>query len=343
MNKDKIKRKSFFLCTIIMTVIYLSWRIFFTIPFKMGKWSLFFGLFLIIVEIIGFIELWEHFANMSNIYEPEKSNPPKEWYPDIDVFIATYNEPVELLKKTIIGCINMDYIQKRKVHIYLCDDGNREEMKALADKMGINYLTREEHKGDKAGNLNNALKFSKSPLIVTFDADMIPMTNFLKETVPYFYITEEEQEEYIKKHKKEKKIGFIQAPQCFYNPDLFQFNLFSERRVPNEQDYFYRDVQLSRNKTNSVIYGGSNTVISREALTEIEGFYENSVTEDFATGMLIQAKGYIPRCIYQPMHRSTLVCRLKILKYYSINSLTLVCFIFQSPQPIKTILLAHAR
>ncbi|WP_317118853.1 glycosyltransferase family 2 protein [Clostridium neonatale] len=88
------------------------------------------------------------------------------------------------------------------------------------------------------------------------------------------------------------KIGFIQTPQSFYNPDLFQYNLFSETRIPNEQDYFYRDIQISRNKSNSVIYGGTNTVISREALDEIGGFYTKVITEDFATGILIQSNGY---------------------------------------------------
>ena len=68
--------------------------------------------------------------------------------------------------------------------------------------------------------------------------------------------------------------------------------MFSESRIPNEQDYFYRDIQLAKNSTNSVIYGGSNTVLSREALDEIGGFVTNVITEDFATGMLIQTKGY---------------------------------------------------
>ncbi|MFR1908256.1 MAG: glycosyltransferase family 2 protein [Clostridium neonatale] len=84
----------------------------------------------------------------------------------------------------------------------------------------------------------------------------------------------------------------MQTPQSFYNPDLFQYNLFSETRIPNEQDYFYRDIQISRNKSNSVIYGGTNTVISREALDEIGGFYTKVITEDFATGILIQSNGY---------------------------------------------------
>lgn len=62
---------------------------------------------------------------------------------------------------------------------------------------------------------------------------------------------------------------------------------------------------MARNRTNSVIYGGSNTVISREALEEVDGFYTYSITEDFATGILIQSKGY--RCYAIPeVHASGL-------------------------------------
>ena len=42
-----------------------------------------------------------------------------------------------------------------------------------------------------------------------------------------------------------------------------------------------------------MIYGGSNTVITRRALEDVGGFYEKSITEDFATGILIQKKGYV--------------------------------------------------
>ncbi len=52
--------------------------------------------------------------------------------------------------------------------------------------MGVNYITRTEREGAKAGNLNNAMQHTNSPLIATFDADMIPMHDFLIATVPYF-------------------------------------------------------------------------------------------------------------------------------------------------------------
>ena len=291
-----ISKKTLIILTIISNIIYILWRIFFTIPKGYGKTSLIAAIILLVVEIIGMMEMFVHYYGMSNIEYHERPIINEELYPDIDVLVSSYNEPVELVQKTINGCIHMQYPNKNKVHIYVCDDGNRDEMRLMAEKMGVNYISRVERTGAKAGNLNNALNNTTSPLIATFDADMIPMHDFLMATVPYFLKNEQaksngEKEEY-------EKIGFVQTPQSFYNPDLFQFNLYSESRIPNEQDYFYRDVQVARNKTNSVIYGGSNTVLSREALNEVGGFYTNSITEDFATGILIQSKGY--RCYATP-------------------------------------------
>ena len=67
----------------------------------------------------------------------------------------------------------------------------------------------------------------------------------------------------------------------------------SENRTTNEQDFFYRTIEVARTSTNSVIYGGSNTVLSRKALNAVGGFFTESITEDFATGLLIESAGFV--------------------------------------------------
>ncbi len=286
------KGKLWFLLNMFCTIMYLIWRVFFTIPFEYGIISVVTGIALLVVEVLGMVEAFIHYANMYSVEDyPFPENVPTELFPDVDVFVATYSEDVELLYKTIRGCTRMKYPDPKKVHIYLCDDGHREEMKALAARMGVNYLDREDHEGAKAGNLNNALAHSDSPYVVTFDADMIPRSNFLMRTIPYFVDAEMRNRD--RKEEDKIKVGFLQSPQSFYNLDLFQFNLYSESRIPNEQDYFYKDIQVARTKTNSVIYGGSNTVLSREALESIGGFFTGAITEDFATGILIEKKQYV--------------------------------------------------
>ncbi len=285
------KGKLWFLINMLCTIIYLMWRMFFTIPFGYGFISVAAGIALLFVEVLGMVEAFIHYVNMYSVEDYKFPDVSMDDPPDVDVFIATYSEDVELIYKTIHGCKRMKYPDRSKVHIYLCDDGRRPEMHALAEKMGIHYLDRDNNEGAKAGNLNNALKHSSSPYIVTLDADMIPRSNFLMRTIPYFVDCE------IKnggrKEEDRVKLGFVQSPQSFYNLDLFQFNLYSESRIPNEQDYFYKDIQVARTKTNSVIYGGSNTVISREALEAVGGFYTEAITEDFATGILIEKKQFV--------------------------------------------------
>lgn len=96
-------------------------------------------------------------------------------------------------------------------------------------------------------------------------------------------------------------LGFLQTPQTFYNWDLFQYHLYAEQDVANEQDYFYREIEVAKTNSNSVIYGGSNTIISREALDSAGGFYTKAITEDFATGMLIERNGYVSLAISDPL------------------------------------------
>ena len=293
------KGKAWFVINMFCTTAYLVWRIFFTIPFGYGVISVIAGVSLLIVEALGMIEALVHYVNMYSVRNYALPDVPKELFPDVDIFIATYSEERKLLYKTVNGCKHMKYPDKSKVHIYLCDDNRRPEIRALAAEMGVNYLDRPDNEGAKAGNLNNALAHSTSPYVVTLDADMIPKSDFLMKTIPYFVDCNIKNEG--RKEEDKIKLGFVQTPQCFYNPDLFQFNLFSEGRIPNEQDYFYRDIQVARTRSNSVIYGGSNTVLSREALESVGGFFTGAITEDFATGILIERAGYVSLGVGEPL------------------------------------------
>ncbi len=294
-----MKRKKLWLWLMTVTsVIYILWRLFFTLPLHAGIVSLIAGIALFVAEFISMLEAVIHYICMSKDKAPEFPVIPESDYPHVDVLIATHSEEPELLFKTINGCKHMEYPDPSKVHIYLCDDNDRPEMAKLAQKMGVGYFGLSGNKLAKAGNLNNALSKTDSPLVVTFDSDMIPRSSFLMKTVPYFFLPEMILEDGVWRKRTEEeldpdyKIGFVQTPQSFYNPDLFQFNFFAESNIPNEQDYFFKEVNVGRNSSNSAIYAGSNTLISRRALEEVGGIRTKTITEDFATGIDIQAKGY---------------------------------------------------
>lgn len=300
-NRDNRKsRVPWLALACVSSAIYLIWRIFFTIPAGHGLLPLIAGAVLVLAEAAEALESFGNYYGAASAKEPELPAIPDSWFPDVDVLIATHNEPVELLFKTINGCKLLKYPDRDKVHIHLCDDGDRSEMRRLAKEMGVGYFGLKENREAKAGNLNHALSRTKSPLVATFDADMIPVSTFLMETVPYFFLPsmgKDEKGEWVARRGvgvkgAEERIGFIQTPQSFYNPDLFQYNLCAEKKAPNEQDYFFRKVNVRRNRTNTPIYAGSNTLISREALESVGGILTGTVTEDFATGIAIQAAGY---------------------------------------------------
>ncbi|MBS3198298.1 glycosyltransferase [Turicibacter bilis] len=303
METEKLKNKRYWLLFyLLFSGIYFIWRILFTIPIGYGWFAFIYAIVLLIVEMFGMGEFFVHFLNVTKAVVPVKPEiSDQTLYPDVDVFIATYNESEELLYKTIIGCKNMRYPDPMKVHIYLLDDGRRPTIQRLAERLEIHYLTRENNEHAKAGNLNHALSQTSSPYVVTLDADMIPMKNFLMESLPFFIENEQQRQELRQQGVEEEDLpqplGFIQLPQVFYNADIFQYYLYSEHRIPNEQDYFYRDIQLGKNSSNSVIYGGSNTILSRAALDEIGGFVTGIITEDIATGMQIQRAGYLSYAI----------------------------------------------
>ncbi|WP_081675135.1 cellulase family glycosylhydrolase [Butyrivibrio sp. LC3010] len=291
--------KGLIILSAYFTLIYLCWRTLFSIPYQYGIIPVIANILLLIVEIVGFIESILLFSNLLGLKNHPLPEIEDDEYPDVDIFIATYNEPTELLRKTINGCNHLRYPDKSKVHVYVCDDNRRKEMRELAESMGVGYFDRPDNKGAKAGNLNNALSKTSSPYIVTLDADMIVKSNFLLKTIPYFVDAKKRNER--RNEEKEIKLGLLQTPQCFYDPDVFQHALYSERRAPNEQDFFYRTIEVSKTSTNSVIYGGSNTILSREALEAIGGFYTESITEDFATGLLIEAAGFVSLALPEPL------------------------------------------
>lgn len=280
--KEERSRTLLFRAAMVAQGIYLGWRFLFTLPWDLGLWQGMAGLVLALAEGVTILGTWELMVSRMKKHRTRLELPqadPDLW-PEVDVFIATHNEPEELLYKTVNACMFLDYPDKRKVHVWVCDDGDRPSVAALARELGAGYLGFSGNRQAKSGNYNHALAATHAPLVATFDADMIPRSSFLERTVPYFLIPD-------------KRVGLVQTPQSFYNSDLFQFNLYLEKDIPNEQDFFSREVNLLRNTANAAAYTGSNTVILRRALEEIGGFPLGTITEDFETSIRLQQAGYI--------------------------------------------------
>ncbi|MFT8704788.1 glycosyltransferase family 2 protein [Bifidobacterium aquikefiricola] len=296
------KQNLIFALAIVLMSIYLVWRLFFTLPIHDGTLNMVVAVMLYIAEAITIFTTFDLFFQRmrADSFVIDRPSIEDQDFPDVDVFVATHNEAVSLLSKTVYACTCMDYPDKAKLHVFICDDGNRAEVAQLADELHVGYLGLADNTHAKSGNYNNALAHTHSPLVATFDADMIPRHDFLVKTIPYFLVRDYIQEQGAWRKRDadehtsdEKPIGLVQTPQSFYNPDLFQFNLYAEKIIPNEQDFFSREINILRNTSNSVAYTGSNAILSRKALEDIGGFPLNTITEDFEVSLRMQQNGYI--------------------------------------------------
>jgi cellulose synthase (UDP-forming) len=242
---------------------YLIWR---GIDTLNPEW-LVFSVLLLIAELQGFVNFLL-FMLMTWRVEPKKEKSYPKTYKTIDVFIPTYNEDLEILEATVIGCLNM----RLEHNTYLLDDGKREEVQELAQRLGCGYLTRSGNLHAKAGNINAALKETNGDVIAIFDADMIPQPDFLEKTIRYF---------------DDEKVAIVQLPQEFYNLDSVQ-----HRNNWYEQQLFYRVIQPGKDRIGATFWCGSPSIISRKAFEDIGGAAVESITEDFQTSIRLNARGW---------------------------------------------------
>ena len=103
--------------------------------------------------------------------------------PSIDVLIPTYNEGPEVVTKTILAALQLDY---PRFQVYVLDDGARDWLRQFCEEVGAIHITRIDRKGAKAGNINHALNIIKGDLNLLLDADFIPYKNCLWRFAGFF-------------------------------------------------------------------------------------------------------------------------------------------------------------
>jgi len=273
--------------SLLMSTRYLYWRA--TETLNVTTWlDGTFSVGLLIAETYAWIVLSLGF--LQSIWPLKRpavalSARPSE-YPTVDVMIPTYNEPIDVVRASVLAAQVMDW-PADKLHIYLLDDGRREEFRRFAEEAGVTYITRADNKYAKAGNINNALKQATGEFVVIFDCDHIPVRSFLTETMGQF--------------ERDPKLALVQTPHHFFSADPFERNLDTFRKIPNEGALFYGLIQDGNDLWNATYFCGSCAVMKRSALDEIGGIATDTVTEDAHTSLNLHAKGYNSAYINIPL------------------------------------------
>ncbi len=198
-------------------------------------------------------------------------------WPSVDIYIPTYNEPLNVVKPTIMAAQAIEW-PAEKLNVYLLDDGKRNEYKQFCEQLGVGYIVRPNSAHAKAGNLNHALTQTNGDYIAIFDCDHVPTRGFLQMTMGWFF--------------KDDKLALVQTPHHFFSPDPFERNLSIFRNRPNEGELFYGLIQDGNDMWNASFFCGSCAVLKRVPLEEVGGIAVETVTEDAHTALKLHRRGY---------------------------------------------------
>ena len=288
-NNNRARFLIFGLC-ILLSWRYLAWRFAATIPplsptlDSLYPWT--FAILETVMMVGATISLLTLSRTIDRSGEATRHGP---WLdglprpPRVDVLIATYNEEVSILRRTVVGALGIDYPNLR---VWVLDDGRRPWLKELCQAKGVGYLTRPDNRHAKAGNINHAVAvLCNAPdppeFVAVLDADFVPQRNFLLRTMPLFH---------------EESVGLVQTPQHFFNNDPIQANLLIANVWPNEQCFFFDHVLPSKDAWGAAFCCGTSSVIRVQALQQVGGFATTSVTEDFLVTLKLHCAGW--RTIY---------------------------------------------
>ena len=210
---------------------------------------------------------------------PVSRRPAIGWRPSVDVFVCTYDESLDILGATLVGCDRITYPHTT----WVLDDGRRDEGRRLAERFGARYLARATNEHAKAGNINSALAHTSGELLLVLDADHVPQPDILDATIGYF---------------DDPSVALVQTPHDFGNQDSFQH--FETGR--HDQSMFFEVIMPGKDRHDGAFWCGSAALILRQALEGIGGIATETVAEDFHTTIRLHGQGWRTR-----YHDETLV------------------------------------
>jgi cellulose synthase (UDP-forming) len=280
--------------SLITTFRYLYYRTNFTLNLTGGWLDAFFSIILYLAELYAILTMALSFFQTLRLKDRtsiDVSSIPEAQLPTIDVYIPTYNEEVEIVRKTTLGAVAIEYAKK---NIYILDDGRpekyevtdprynefrerRDELQQMCVELGCHLMVREDNSHAKAGNINTALRKTPGDLVLILDCDHIPTRTILKETVGFFL---------------NPKVSLVQTPHWFYNPDPFERNLQTGGTIPVGNELFYKVLQKGNDFWNAAFFCGSAAIVRKTHLLEVGGIAVETVTEDCHTALRLHALGY---------------------------------------------------
>ncbi len=121
---------------------YLQWRIGHSLNFD----ALWISIPLLLAEVYSYlggvmflIGLWQPVVRKIRSFNCLIPKFPEAEYPTVDIFITCYNEPADMVEETAKAALAINY-PVDKLKIYILDDGNSPQMRAMAERLCLQDL-----------------------------------------------------------------------------------------------------------------------------------------------------------------------------------------------------------
>ena len=207
--------------------------------------------------------------------------------PLVTVMIPAHDEEA-VISNTVENILNMDY---PNFEVIVIDDRSSDNTASVikdleAKHEQVRALIREKDAfPGKSAVLNDALKIARGEAILVFDADATVEPDFLNKLIP---------------HLEPADVGAVQARKIIRNKDV---NFLT--RCQNNEYTFDTYLQVSRDAIKGAVeLRGNGELIKRQALEDIDGWNNYTITDDLDMSTRLHIKGWDVRfcpdaCVYE--------------------------------------------
>lgn len=211
----------------------------------------------------------------------------KDYKPFVSILIPAHNEQ-NVIEKTVENILCIDY---ENYEIIIIDDRSTDntakvllELEKKHDKIKVLIRNKDAFPG-KSAVLNDALPVSKGEAILVFDADARIEPDFLVKLLPAL---------------EPKDVGAVQARKVVSNRN---YNLLT--RCQDNEMALDTHFQIGRDAVKGAVeLRGNGELIKREAIIEIGGWNNYTITDDLDMSTTLQIHGWDIRfcpevCVYE--------------------------------------------
>jgi len=245
-------------------------------------------LVVIYIAIVGVLSIYGFLGFLTFIlfwrYKNQKDIAPlvdSAVLPEVTIQLPIYNERF-VIERLIDSAVRINYPRDR-LQIQVIDDSDDETTAIAAARIAqyqaegiaIEHVRRSDRSGYKAGALAAALANARGEYIAIFDADFLPMPDFLMDTVPYFV--------------DNPLLGMVQARWGHLNDS--ESALTAAQSIALDKHFVME--QNVRNRANMFPkFNGSAGIWRRTCVDDAGGWRADTVCEDLCLSTRATLKGW---------------------------------------------------